>query len=97
MVAFVGFLSLFDPAVRQTIRLVGFVALFLIGLGLVALVALAIYRFIVRRRRLEQVTVPLRVIDLNRMEPEVIVPPPAPPVLEIKLKVGVPQPVRAGF
>src|SRR5262245_55560548 len=93
VVAFVGFLSLLDPAVRQAIRVAGFVALVLVGFGLVALVALAIYRFIARRRRLEEVTIPLRVIDLNRMEPEVTTPPATAPAPEIKWKVETPQPV----
>jgi hypothetical protein len=94
LIALVCFLSFFSPAVRQTIRTVGFIAALLIGLGLVTAVGVLVYRFIAKRRRLEQEAVPLRVFDLNRLEPEVVVSPPRSASAEVKLKVEGREPVR---
>src|SRR5213078_893354 len=86
LIALLFFLSLFSPAVRETIRVVGFGFLILTGSIVVGGLGFLIYRFIAKRRKLQEEAVPLRVFDLSRMEPEVIVSPqpPTPPSVTLK-------------
>jgi Restriction endonuclease len=91
LVALLFFLSLFSPAVRQGLTAVGLFAFLIFGLALVAGVGFLIYRFVVRRRRSDQDAVALRVFDLNRPDPQVVVPPARPAT---RLRVDVPESVR---
>jgi hypothetical protein len=89
------FVSLFSPSVRNAIRTLGFIALLLVGLALVAGAGFLIWRSILKRRRLAQGIVPLRVFDLNRLEPEVIVSP-SPPLANLRIDVTPSTPQEMG-
>src|SRR5260221_392936 len=89
LVALVFFLSMFNPAVRQMLVAVGYLLFILLGLALAGGGGFLIHRFLKRRRR-ESETTPLRVFDLNRIEPQVIVSPPSPTT---RVKFEVPDPV----
>lgn len=90
LVALVFFLSMFNPAVRQALVAVGYLVLALVGLALAGGVGSLIYRFR-KQRQQEADAAPLKVFNLNRIEPQVSVSPLSSPV---KLKVEVPPPVR---
>lgn len=90
LVALVFLLSMFNPAVRQALVAVGYLIFVLLGVALVSGVGFLIYR-IAKRRHQEPEATPLRVFNLNRIEPQVLVSPPPPTA---KLKVEVPTPVR---